>query len=132
MRSGWLLRRGELAGSKIEERCVSFFVFNERETMNIFRSYCLCTFVALCNRGGVASAQIVEIPDTNLQNAVRQALTLPDESPITQADMLSLVELEIWRTSPVPIAEQIADLTGLQHAVNLRSLVLPKNNISDP
>ena len=99
--------------------------------MNIFRFYCLCTFIALLNWSGVASAQIVEIPDTNLQNAVRQALTLPDGSPITQADMLSLVELEIWRESPIPIEKQITDITGLQHAINLRSLILPRNNISD-
>ena len=120
-----------MVGNKIEGRCTSLSVFNERETMNIFRLYCLCTFTALCNCGGIASAQVVEIPDTNLQNAIRQELNLSDETLITQSDMLSLVELEIRRKSPVPIEEQITDLTGLQHAVNLRLLVLPRNNISN-
>lgn len=106
------------------------FVF-KKKTMNIFRLYCLCTFIALCNWSSVASAQIVEIPDTNLQNAIRQELNLSDETLITQSDMLSLVELEIWRESPIPIEKQITDLTGLQYAVNLRSLALPRNNISD-
>ena len=77
------------------------------------------------------TAQVVEIPDTNLRDAIRQQLNLSDDTLITQVEMLSLVELEIWRKSPVPIEEQITDLTGLQYAINLRSLVLPRNNISD-
>ena len=90
--------------------------------MNIFRFYCLCTFIALCIWGGVASAQIVEIPDPNLKRAIQETLDMAND--ITVADMLQLTELEVRQ-------KQIADLTGLEYATNLRRLILPHNNISN-
>ena len=92
--------------------------------MNIFRFYCLCTFIALCNWGGVASAQIVEMPDLNLKQAVREALALSDEIPLTQPEMLRLKTLDARD-------RQIADLTGLEYATNLIRITLPYNEISD-
>ncbi len=92
--------------------------------MNIFRVYCLCAFIALCNWGGVAFAQVVEIPDPNLKQAVREALTLNDQIPITQQEMLKLERLE----AP---DRQIGDLTGLAYALNLKWIRLQRNNISD-
>ena len=92
--------------------------------MNIFRFYCLCTFIALCNWGGVASAQIVEMPDLNLKQAVREALALSDEIPLTQPEMLRLKTLDARD-------RQIADLTGLEYATNLIRITLPDNEISD-
>ena len=71
-----------------------------------------------------ASAQIVEIPDFNLRQAVREALALPDGTPISQQEMLRLRELTAKHA-------QIADLTGLEHAINLKSLVLSVNQIRD-
>ena len=41
------------------------------------------------------SAQVVEIPDPNLKRAVREALTLPDEVPITQPEMARLKKLSV-------------------------------------
>ena len=90
--------------------------------MNIFRSYCLCTFIALCNWSGVASAQIVEIPDPNLKRAIQETLDMAND--ITVADMLQLTELEVRQ-------KQIADLTGLEYATNLIGITLPYNEISD-
>ena len=78
--------------------------------MNIFKLYCLCTFIALCNCGGIASAQIVEIPDTNLQNAIRQELNLSDE--IAYHSSRICCRWWNWKSgekSPVPIEEQITD-----------------------
>ena len=37
--------------------------------------------------GSVVFAQVVEIPDPNLRAAIRDAINLPDDVPITQADM---------------------------------------------
>ena len=90
--------------------------------MNIFRSYCLCTFIALCNWSGVASAQIVEIPDPNLKRAIQETLDMAND--ITVADMLQLTELEVRQ-------KQIADLTGLEYATNLTGITLPYNEIND-
>ena len=41
-----------------------------------------------------ASAQVVDIPDPNLRQAVREALDLSDEIALTQAQMLRLKVLE--------------------------------------
>ena len=124
MRSGWLPRSGELIGGKIERVCFPIFVFNEGKTMNTFTFYCLCTLMVLSSWGGIASAQIVEIPDSNLKQAVRDALALSNEIPLTQPEMLRLKTLDARD-------RQIADLTGLEYATNLIGITLPYNEISD-
>ena len=69
-----------------------------------------------------AAAQVVEIPDPNLESAIRETLNIPDNSSITQQqEMLRLTELNARQ-------KQIADLTGLEYAINIRSLILPHNN----
>ena len=71
----------------------------------------------------LASSEI-DIPDSNLRQALREALALPDEIPITQLDMLQLTDF---------IAEDagIENITGLEYAHNLRNLFLPSNPIKD-
>ena len=66
---------------------------------------------------------IVDIPDANLQAGIRSALNKPT-GDITQADMETLTRLEVAR-------KDIADLTGLQYAKNLRRLDLGYNQITD-
>ena len=44
-----------------------------------------------------AFAQIVEIPDPNLENAIREALLLPEHLPITKKEMMALTDLGAWR-----------------------------------
>ena len=66
----------------------------------------------------------VEIPDPNLKRAVRERLALPDEVPITQLEMLRLEKLSAKDA-------QIENITGLEYAINLKSLVLSVNNIQD-
>ena len=92
--------------------------------MNTFRSYCLCTFIALCNWGGVASAQIVEIPDKNLERAIRERLDLPSDVAITQQEMLRLTGLAAE-------AAAVETLVGLEYATNVKSLHLRDNPIKD-
>ena len=66
--------------------------------------------------------QAVEIPDANLRSAVRKALKLTDEIPLTQLEMLRLKFLSIWD-------KDITDLTGLEHATFLSDLGLCRNQI---
>ena len=70
------------------------------------------------------SAQVVEIPDPNLENAIRATLNIPDNNPITQQEMLQLTELIAWQLN-------ITNLTGLQYATNLENLPLWGNQIQD-
>ena len=74
-----------------------------------------------------AFAQTVDIPDPNLRDAVRDALNLPGDAPITQADMRRLTKLE-------PRFREIGgitDLSGLEFATNLQHLDLNTNPIWD-
>ena len=82
-------------------------------------SYLLLIVGATC-----VSAQVVEIPDPNLRQAVREALTLPSERPVTQLVMSQLTELDAGN-------KQIEALTGLEYATNLRNLQLSFNQIQD-
>ena len=83
-------------------------------------SVCLC-FLIMC---GFASAQEEWMPDPNLRQAVREALELPDEIPLTQATMLRLTVFNA-------ISLGIKDLTGLEHATHLTWLNLGGNEIQD-
>ena len=70
------------------------------------------------------SAQVVEIPDPNLEKAIREELKLPDENPITQQKILRLEKLSAWDS-------EITDLTGLERATFLIDLGLCVNQIHD-
>ncbi len=67
---------------------------------------------------------VVEVPDPNLRQAIRETLTLPGGVPLTQLEMLRLTNLEAWQ-------RDITDLTGLQYATNLVNLYLDYNRIED-
>ena len=71
------------------------------------------------------SPEVVPIPDANLVAALRRGLGIAPGDPITQLDMVRLRRLTEGYFS------QIADLTGLEHAVNLTVLNLSANKISD-
>ena len=72
----------------------------------------------------VTFAQVVEIPDPNLRSAIRDQLNLPANSPVLDSDMLELTHLHAWERG-------IADLTGLEHALNLKWVYLSSNPISN-
>ena len=63
------------------------------------------------------AVEVVSIPDANLAAAIREALELPAGAAITADAMRKLTELDAR-------GRGIADLTGLEGAVNLRALDL--------
>ena len=67
---------------------------------------------------------IVKIPDPNLAAAVRKALGLKANAPITQQAMRRLTRLETRESN-------IKNLTGLEHATQLQSLFLGRNQINN-
>lgn len=71
-------------------------------------------------------SEVVSIPDTNLAAAIREALELAPDNPITQLDMLKLRRI-YWKDP----GHQITNLAGLENAVNLQSLGLHHNQIED-
>ena len=66
----------------------------------------------------------VHIPDPNLRTAIKNELGKPPGTPITQAEMAKLSNL-------LAANSLIRDLTGLEFAINLRSLELSSNEILD-
>ena len=76
---------------------------------------------------GLASAQVVEVPDTNLREAIRQTLALPSGNALTRQDMLQLERLDNKSTEK----RGIANLTGLEYATNLKEISLNQNRITD-
>ena len=66
----------------------------------------------------------VTIHDTNLRVKILETLNKPGSGTLTAADMLTLTTLTANNAN-------IRDLTGLQHAPNLKTLSLKNNNISD-
>ena len=79
---------------------------------------------ALCGFWQRANAQVVEIPDPNLERAIRKALELSSEVPITQQEMLQL-------TGFAAEVASIENITGLEYATNMKSLYLRNNPIKD-
>ena len=65
------------------------------------------------------------MPDPNLRWFVREHLEIPDNIPMTPRDLLRLTDLEI-RAEDI-----IANLQGLEYAVNLEFLGIKNGNISD-
>ena len=83
---------------------------------------CVCSFIIFTYWCSTISAQLADIPDPNLKQAIREKLVLPDEIPITQQEMLQLTGLDAKN-------RQINNLTGLEYATNLTWLDLSGNNI---
>ncbi len=73
-----------------------------------------------------ASAQVVDISDSNLKQVIREELKLPDGSPITQREMVKLQRLDAGGD------RGITDLTGLEAASNLKRLGLYHNPRCQP
>ena len=78
---------------------------------------------ALCGFWQRANAQVVEIPDPNLREVIRETLQLPEGVPITQQEMLRLRDIESED-------REITDLTGLEFASNLYGLYVGGSSAS--
>ena len=85
---------------------------------------CLTTIPLLLFLSVSAYAQPVHIPDPNLHAVVREALNLPTDTAITQDDMNRLTHLTAY-------SSRIINLSGLESATQLETLVLGGNPISD-
>ena len=84
----------------------------------------VCSFIIFTYWSSTVSAQLVEVPDPNLRAAIRETLELPDETPLTQQELLRLTRLGAGEN-------QITDSAGLEHATNLTWLALHGNEIQD-
>ncbi len=72
----------------------------------------------------ISKGENVNIPDPNLAASIRNVLQLKPNHHITQIDLLGLTKLSIQN-------QKITDLTGIEHAKNLKNLTLANTQISD-
>ena len=79
----------------------------------------------------LAAAQNIEFPDENLANKVRTALGLPADAAIPKAELATLTVLDASAPEDAAPAEQISNLTGLEHATQLIEVYLDFNAIVD-
>ena len=68
------------------------------------------------------------MPDPILRKVVRTELNIAESKPLTKADMHRLLVVNPER---VKITEEISDLTGLEYAVRLHTLLLRKHRVWD-
>ena len=68
------------------------------------------------------------MPDPNLRKAVRQELEIDTNTPLTQEDMRRLLVLD---SGKLKIIEEISDLTGLEYAVRLHTLIILRHRVED-
>ncbi len=93
--------------------------------MEQFCKWWLCIFIVFgIIASGVTLAQEEWMPDANLRSAVREALQLPNNVLIMDADIVKLIGFEAKDRN-------IRDLTGLERATNLQWLTLGSNEIQD-
>ena len=71
-----------------------------------------------------ATAEVINVPDANLQAAINKALNKSSAAAITEAELLRLTELNAE-------AFGISDLTGLEHARNLVELSLVGRHLTE-
>ncbi len=64
----------------------------------------------------IPDSEIIEVPDANLNSAVRKALDIADGDDIRKVHLAQLTQLS---------ARDVSNLTGLEHATQLRTLSLP-------
>ncbi len=82
------------------------------------RRFCFTFFLLICfSLPLTATAQTVDIPDPNLRAIIANELGKTSRATITTADMARFTTLRVANAS-------IRDLTGLEHATNLRVLNL--------
>ena len=72
----------------------------------------------------IPQTEDVSIPDPNLAATIRETFNYPPDKQITTFDMARLPYLTIT-------SRGVTDLTGLQHAVGMESLILTDNQVQD-
>ena len=72
---------------------------------------------------------LVEIPDANLRRAVERELSKTPGDPITRRDMASVFRVKVG--DPDEHGTGVRDLSGIEYAVNLRTLFARLGSISD-
>ena len=91
------------------------------------RLFSLIIFLFIVINAGYAQAP-PWMPDPHLRMAVRQELKIDIDTPLTKADMSQLLVLASNR---VDITGEISDLTGLEYAVRLHTLLLSRHRVQD-
>ena len=97
-----------------------------RSVLIVLLAGCLCLVIGTAT----VEAQVVEIPDPGLREAIEEVLGKSPGESITADDMLTLRSLDRWKWGGGS-GPNISDLTGLEFARNLERLRIAHNSVSD-
>ena len=86
------------------------------------------TFVSVMGMFVYAEDAEEWMPDPILRKVVQAELNIDEGKPLTKADMPQLPRVVPAR---VKVTGEISDLTGLEYAVNLYSLLIPNHHVED-
>ena len=95
----------------------------------MYRRFFLLAIVLFIGINIVYAEESQWMPDPWLRKAVRQQLKIGANTPLTKAYLME--HLASLDTSRLNITEKISDLTGLETAINLEFLILPRNRVQD-
>ena len=91
--------------------------------------------ITLCSQVYTADAQVPDpsewMPDVNLRAAVREALEIPAGASFAQGALERINYLNVSGANEIHTSELVHDITGLEYATNLQTLILTSNKISD-
>ena len=90
-----------------------------------YRAVSIIVAVLMLGLTLIAQAQEIHMPDANLRNLVLETLNLPANTRLTKRHMQQLEHIDAGGN------RRIVDLTGLEHATNVRTVGLYHNPISD-
>ncbi len=123
------------AAAKIQEATINLSAVGEAFSATVPAGFVISQFPAagtpvtpwypatLTVSAGPEGGQLVNVPDANLAAIIRTELGLDPGTPLTTAHLASLNSLSAAYSS-------VADLTGLEYAVNMQSLYVDGNDLS--
>ena len=92
--------------------------------MKQMRKYCAVIVTFFCFVATFSAQESLWIPDENLRAAIIKEIGLPESVLLREEHLQWLTQLHVWNS-------EISDLTGLEHATNLKNFSACGNQISD-
>ena len=109
-------------GVALTLRCVAC----EREEFCLYKRCLIVGLIAVAVGSAAAPADPVDVPDAALRQCLEKEFDKEAGATITESDMATLGRLYCDRREG-----RVADISGLEFAVNLDDLSLPGSNVSD-
>lgn len=120
VKSSWSKPLSHLTSNDLFCKCYSPNALRHRQVLVLLFTFCML-LLTLCL---TTNAETINIPDARLRVVLEKSLNKAVGDIITKVDLAKLESLEAFEVG-------ITDLTGLEHATNLKVMSFGLNQISD-